>query len=175
MRKHVWTLTLALLVVALPAVAKTPDGQTPSEETVCDGQKGAAFGLCNAYCEAMDCDHPTPHASPKACEKVKSNFEKITGSSLPCEASPCPCSAELELFAAFESGSETISSCVSASGETILFTEDSRFVSVSIFTGGCQANNEEPFVPLTEEEIGICSQILIEAAANASVECQGPE
>ena len=32
----------------------TPDGMPPSQETVCDGLSGAAFGLCNAFCEAQD-------------------------------------------------------------------------------------------------------------------------
>ena len=59
------------LVASAPAGAQpmelgTPDGQPPSMETVCDGQSGAAFGLCNAYCEAMDCDSPDPQASPQA-------------------------------------------------------------------------------------------------------------
>lgn len=49
------------------ALAKTPDGRTPAEETVCDGEVGAAYGLCNAYCEAMDCDDPNHRASDQGC------------------------------------------------------------------------------------------------------------
>ena len=63
--------------------AKTPDGETPSEETACDAYEGAAFGLCNAYCEAMDCDSAEPQASEKACEKVLGNFRKKTGEEMP--------------------------------------------------------------------------------------------
>ena len=75
--------TIAAFFAALLAIAavhaQTPDGMTPAEETVCDVYSGAAFGLCNAYCEAMDCGHPEQAASPRACERVLSNFEKITG------------------------------------------------------------------------------------------------
>lgn len=65
------------------AFAKTPDGAPPSEETACDGLHGAAFGLCNAYCEAQDCDvHPRP-----SCAQLRANFSRITGtSSFPCDA-----------------------------------------------------------------------------------------
>jgi hypothetical protein len=81
-----------LLCLGLGTVvsAQTPDGETPSQEDVCDGQKGAAFGLCNAYCEAMDCDSDNPNANAKACDRVKGNFERITGERLPCDLF-CPC------------------------------------------------------------------------------------
>ncbi len=102
------TLTAVLFLVVLaaltssPVFAQTPDGETPAEEEVCDPLAGAAFGLCNAYCEAMDChlpdaEHPdaTPNASPTACLKVKDNFIKITGlAELPCEAVACPAGSE---------------------------------------------------------------------------------
>jgi hypothetical protein len=75
----------ALVFTLLPthSFAKTPDGAPPSEETVCDGLQGAAFGLCNAYCEAQDCDvHPRP-----SCAQLLANFSRITGaSSFPCDA-----------------------------------------------------------------------------------------
>jgi len=55
-------------------------------EDGCDGLEGAAYGLCNAYCEAMDCDGE-PQASEKACARVKANYEKKTGEVPPCD--PC--------------------------------------------------------------------------------------
>ncbi len=88
------TLTFALLLLcAGAAVATTPDGETPAEETVCDTENGAAYGLCNAYCEAMDCESEDPQASEEACTKVRGKFMNITGHDLPCEAPPatCPC------------------------------------------------------------------------------------
>ncbi len=70
----------------------TPDDDPPSVETVCDGESGAAFGLCNAYCEAMDCDlGEEANASPTACGKVRDRYMQLTGEDLPCEASVCPC------------------------------------------------------------------------------------
>ncbi len=75
--------------VGFAASAKTPDGATPAEETVCDSLEGAAFGLCNAYCEAMDCDGNDPQASEKACSKVLDKFEKQTGDEMPpCRTGP---------------------------------------------------------------------------------------
>ena len=57
----IWgVLVLALSVYPVNAVAKkTPDGMTPAEETVCDQLKAdgitkGLYGLCVAYCEAID-------------------------------------------------------------------------------------------------------------------------
>jgi hypothetical protein len=63
----------------------TPDDKPPAEESVCDGLSGAAFGLCNAFCEAQDCDqHPK-----KSCDQLRSNFQKLTGlAQFPCEGGP---------------------------------------------------------------------------------------
>lgn len=89
-------IALALVLGTGPALAKTPDGKTPAEETVCDGEIGAGFGLCNAFCEAMDCDllpifggdgDPLPNASEKACLRTLDNYIKLTGNT----AFPCQC------------------------------------------------------------------------------------
>jgi len=45
-----------LLALSAQVGAKTPDGQTPAEETICDQYNGALYGLCVAYCEAQDLD-----------------------------------------------------------------------------------------------------------------------
>jgi len=73
-----------LLSLGITSHARTPDGMTPSEETVCDGQVGAAYGLCTAYCEAMDCDSEYPKASENACAKVEANYMNKTGMVPPC-------------------------------------------------------------------------------------------
>ena len=77
---------LALIVAglfALPGLALaygdgTPDDQPPAEETICDpnaGLRGAAYGICVAYCEANDCElDPEQHA----CEVLLNNFYKQT-------------------------------------------------------------------------------------------------
>ena len=70
----------ALLVTLHPQAlsAKTPDGVPPSQETVCSGLTGAAFGLCNAYCEAQDCDvHPRPSCALCAStERLREAFRQ---------------------------------------------------------------------------------------------------
>ena len=84
-------LVMCLMVVSIiffysPAFAQTPDGETPAQEDVCAGQVGAAYGLCNAYCEAMDCDSADAQASNKACNRVFDLFMNITGEQMPpCE------------------------------------------------------------------------------------------
>lgn len=90
---RLWNVTLALLAaaaIACPTLALaygdgTPDEQPPAEEQVCDPAadlRGAAFGLCVAYCEANDCEiQPDKHA----CDVLLGNFQRITGeSSVPC-------------------------------------------------------------------------------------------
>jgi hypothetical protein len=72
-------MTIGLAVAIVPAsYAQTADGETPAVEDACDGFTGKVYGLCNAYCEAMDCDADEPHASDKACTRV---FDKIVASS----------------------------------------------------------------------------------------------
>lgn len=72
----------ALLLVAPPASAQTTS-------TVCDGEVGAAFGLCTSYCQAMDCDGTSPQASANACARVLDNWNKMTADRvMPCEVEP---------------------------------------------------------------------------------------
>ena len=99
-------LNLALRLIALVTVLLTPisaSAQPPAEENVCDGLSGAAFGLCNAYCEAMDCDSVAPNANETACLKVLGNFAKHSDEPIPCARVVCPCwdAADVDsLFAA---------------------------------------------------------------------------
>lgn len=100
MKAHLTLFFALLLICSGAALAQgTPDWMTPAEETICDGETGAAFGLCNAFCEAMDCDSANAQASPTACTKVKDKFTNVTGRPfLPCQTCPpppagttCPC------------------------------------------------------------------------------------
>ena len=100
-----YTLVFVLFAFALltalapsPALAQTPDGDPPAVEEVCAEEAGAAFGLCNAYCEAMDCElgfeeAPYPDASENACLKVEARYLQITGRvlyALQCGTAACP-------------------------------------------------------------------------------------
>ena len=60
---------------------------TPAVDTFggCEDQSGAAYGLCNAYCEAMQCGSDNQQASDNACDKVYNNYVKISGETPPCE------------------------------------------------------------------------------------------
>ncbi|MEE8526096.1 MAG: hypothetical protein V3T72_19330 [Thermoanaerobaculia bacterium] len=84
MRKELVVFLFLLVACTGAAWAQTPDGETPSEETDCDGLPGPLFGLCNAYCEAMDCDTGA-NASDPACERVLANYHRHSGGADP----PC--------------------------------------------------------------------------------------
>ncbi len=53
------------------------------------GLRGAAYGLCVAYCEASDCDD---FPGSQACDRIHFNYTKLTGEeSFPCdEVAPPP-------------------------------------------------------------------------------------
>jgi hypothetical protein len=49
--------------------------------------KGPSRGLCEAYCEALDCDAPPTRAAPRACAILARRFERQSmGRALPCLA-----------------------------------------------------------------------------------------
>jgi len=87
MRLFVLVAIAALLGTSAPASAQ---GMADDSACVMAGLFGEEFGLCNAYCEAMNCDDEVNRqASTKACEKVKSKFEAIAfDPELPCLADP---------------------------------------------------------------------------------------
>jgi hypothetical protein len=66
MSRRVTICAAVALMTLIGTYAETPDGEPPSVENICDGQEGSAFGLCNSYCEAMDCDSDNPQTSQKA-------------------------------------------------------------------------------------------------------------
>jgi len=104
-------LTFAISMVATSAtLAGTPDGITPNDEMVCDvlkadGTTKGLYGLCIAYCEAIDSpeDLATPEkiaALPRPSYKLLANYNKKRASAgdvdpqMPCatyyEESACP-------------------------------------------------------------------------------------
>lgn len=93
-----FALSIALaLGIAMVAQAKTPDGVTPAEETICDSFSGALFGLCNSYCEAMDCTDPNQAASDRACQRVLDNFMRKSGGNVPPCVAFCPCFSSADI------------------------------------------------------------------------------
>ena len=91
--------SVAFLLLGSAAFALTPDEVPPAQETICDAESGAAYGLCNTACEAMDCDTGSPNASEQACARVADKFTTITGRVLPCLLD-CPCLANQDFFEA---------------------------------------------------------------------------
>lgn len=99
LRLHLWIICAGIALVftfSTSLQAKTPDGKTPSEETVCDDLSGALFGLCNAYCEAHDCGDPNQRSSDRSCSRIQANFvKKSGGKTIPedcqVEQEQCPC------------------------------------------------------------------------------------
>ncbi len=167
-------LVLLVLSTAYPLGAQTPDGQPPSAEDVCTaaGLVGAAWGLCNAYCEALDCDSDDPKASAKACSRVRANFQRTTGGDeLPCEA-VCPCSLPIDFDSPLWGGEVVVVCDPDRTGgvgfpQSVLFT----FVDVTIApranTSLCQTGfrraSDLPFEFFEREEIAprefqVCSQ-----------------
>ena len=84
-----------------PAVAQTPDGETPASEGVCDvlvDHTPGLYGLCVAYCEAHDADLLSPGGDPHTLDtpnrKILENYRKRMGAGdpdMPCVQDPCPC------------------------------------------------------------------------------------
>jgi hypothetical protein len=177
MRKSLWFLVFCILFIGTSSVsAKTPDGQTPSQETVCDMETGAAYGLCNAYCEAMDCTDPNQRASDRGCESVRENFERKTGRPLPCTLT-CPCPGVLQLFADIVSGAVVVTQCVVDDGSIFLQTEEGA---ANVEPGpppNCNVNNDPlQTLILTEEESLICRVQLRQLVESMGmVECTRPE
>ena len=107
MSRRVTICTAVALMTLIGTYAQTPDGEPPSVETVCDGLEGSAFGLCNSYCEALDCDSDNSRASQNACERVLVNFDEATGgATMPCLVEPepalelydCPCNFDVKFW-----------------------------------------------------------------------------
>lgn len=145
-----------------------------STESVCDGEQGAAYGLCNAFCEAMECDSDDPQASETACNKVQSKFEQVTGHQPPClqPALSCVCNEGLPGFLAVAtSGAPT---CFISGDRFILSTLDGIVVADAT-EGLCSVNDDSGIqrnLSITPAEGAECVAFLRSLAAAAGVTCQ---
>jgi len=86
--KILFSLLMAVMFLGGQAVADGSD--------ICDGQVGAAYGLCQAYCIAMECAGPDPAGTEEACSQVSDRFEQVTGFLPPC-CGICPLWTRQEL------------------------------------------------------------------------------
>ncbi len=180
-KPHLLTLLVPVLALfgAVAATAQTPDWMTPADETICDMETGAAFGWCNAYCEAMDCDLANdndpltePSASQTACDKVRDKFIQTTGEDLPCEVD-CPCYDLDPTFMAVVDGDFPAGVCFDpAFGDNAVFICDD-----SDCEDGAAAVLGDPgevslcasptiLLPIDAEQGEDCAQLLRNAATN---------
>ena len=168
------TLAFALLLVCTGA------GAARAQETVCDAETGSAYGHCNAYCEAMDCDSDNPQASATACSKVRAKYQQTTGHDLPCEVT-CPCAEVEGDFADLLAGVSSASSCSrSYNGvEGIFFrvpggiggSDPSVFVTSPDIGTQCGYVGPGFTIPLSAEEDQACRQILEQYATSHGLTC----
>ena len=160
------------LIVFACAILCSSFALAQSTESACDGEQGAAYGLCNAFCDAMDCDSDDPQASETACNKVKSKFQNITGRDVPCEEVICPCASlpdwssipELpssEYCVAYEGGV----SFGSPTGFTRIFVSSDPEIICGVRVGSATT------LPITPEEAAVCTQLIIDIAASKNVAC----
>lgn len=126
----------AVIVVSLgwaqAAQAKTPDGETPHTEHICEAARltGQAYGMCNAYCEAQDCD---VHERA-SCERLRRNFERKTGLGVfPCD---CADSFVFDLDAGCVCDPDLLATCHAQGGEFDPATCD-------CFFAPCDSDREE--------------------------------
>lgn len=110
-------ILLALLLLCswpITTAAQTPDRVTPANEGVCEGLKAAGvtsglYGLCVAYCEALDC--PDPSVGPKKLSaqcraqsptilEAYKRRKTAADPAMPCVKPPgCPCWSAAEIGA----------------------------------------------------------------------------
>ncbi len=89
MLRHTTLCAFVVFIMMMGAAyaQRSGDGLNPSEEPVCNPLRNSpAFGLCNAYCEAKDCDSPNPKGSEYSCTQILYNFGKVTNVPMPCGA-----------------------------------------------------------------------------------------
>lgn len=175
-----WKTIIAAGAILLSGTiyAKTPDGETPANESVCDLESGAAYGLCVSYCEAMDCDNEQASSSETACLSVRDKFVQLVGRDLPCEAVECPCFNAFQIGTFFpqitndptpDYGIEegefhcVIGACNDCIG-LIIPTADPFGNTCSVSTSAEWENESfriEPRIDITAEEAQSCFDILV--------------
>ena len=94
--KQVAIMIFALSLILTPAYSRAFDGETSATESVCDGLKGGTpglHGLCVAYCDSTDRDHPFAAWLLRIYNKRRAPLDPM----MPCI---CPCFNEEQILAA---------------------------------------------------------------------------
>lgn len=150
------------------------DGLPPSEESACDvlnadGITPGLFGLCNAYCEAKDCDGYPEGEEPHSCGRLLANYENRAGESdpvMPClqeEPTVCPCwPPETERLADGGMGLPAVG-CLNnlpGIGTVIEYDDGTDMITFADTPGGCEYLNslteDLDDLETTPEEDAVC-------------------
>lgn len=91
---------MKILLSLLMAIMFLGGQAAANEGNICDGEVGAAKGLCIAYCLSLDCESANPSASAEACASVLANYILINEDYPPC-SNPCPLWSEDELISTY--------------------------------------------------------------------------
>ncbi len=159
LRRTTLCTVVAFLTVMGTAYAETPDD-------VCGGLEDNAWGLCNAYCTAMDCDGDRKD-SGRACAQVADNFYRATeGTPMPCEnissdptgtpTGSCPCNFDLQFWTAqpqiLDSSHLPIctdtgdpSTCISCGISTMSSSTTFLSILVNLWTDGLSSQEDKLF------------------------------
>ncbi|CAB9498252.1 unknown protein [Seminavis robusta] len=145
----------------------TPDDLPPALETWCDQYHGRDYGVCNAYCEAQDCEGP--NADKNSCDGLREKFLQSTGETrFPCEVSRCPCWDSIEDISGGTSFAGDVYSTL-VGYYSVNFDVGSAAIVLNI----CLGYNDDGSFSLTgleEADIVACTNdILTYAAANSGV------
>lgn len=176
------TTLLGLLLPSLASALGTPDGLPPPMEHICDFENGAAYGLCNAYCQAMDCDSDTPSASITACQKVANKFEQITGRPVPCSES-CPLyqNDNFPIFNRLVSTPSSATSCVYGFlgdgdiTDLLVYEDDANNLFSAVWTSGNEyfGSDNGPGTALELDQYESCKGLLEDAILINMLSCTG--
>lgn len=155
---------------------------TAHADVACDGQAHGAAGLCNAYCEALDCDGD-PNASATGCEKVRGRWYSKTageyGDVPPCDVTfgVCPCEDIHEEVVAFLSGDPAADTC-SDNGYGRWISVSSPYVVYAVYseetTYYCTYDRlgiPQATLSLTESEFAVCTTQILQSIASQGLVC----
>ena len=170
------------MLLSGPIYATTPDGETPANESVCDLESGAAYGLCVSYCEAMDCDNDQTSAAEMACLKVQDKFVQQTGRDIPCEVQSgveCPCWTQADIETLPLDG--TSAACVSDGFRLDIVQEGICEHSYGVYFAGesCVTNRFDcpglpdlggEFIGTSESEFTVCRNQIIDRCQELGID-----
>jgi len=199
MKRLPYLFIIGLVLFCGTAVAKTPDGETPANEGVCDDLMYATpglYGLCVAFCEAQDCepnfslDNPFENCRPSS-EKLLRNYERKMQEGdppMPCIMLPpsCPCWTAEELAAFPYVAPNDVATCDTISTAAIYISvipDSSPGHGSGLFTwqdgiGGAECgfatagpNHVHRYLIIDMEAYWICYSQALQAAADRNIEC----